>query len=92
MKITGMGMNNLNIHDIPDDLYKRLQQLARTKHRSLNSLVIDILSKAFDVEERRSEQANILKSIRNKRFKKPANAPATLNLRSLGVAVIYRQM
>jgi plasmid stability protein len=64
MMIIGMGMsdmNILNIHDLPDDLYKRLLQLAHARNRSLSALVVDMLFRAVDNEERRNVQANQFK-------------------------------
>ena len=73
-------MNILNIHDFPDDLYERLLQVAHARNQSLSALIVDMLSRTVDDKERRSDQANILKAIQNRRFKKTANTPSTLDL------------
>jgi plasmid stability protein len=73
-------MKTIHVRSVPDDLYKRLWQLAHANHRSLNAHVIVLLSKSVGDEEHRNQQANILNSIRSRRFKIPANAPSTLEL------------
>jgi len=73
-------MKTIHVRSLSDDLYKRLLQLAHANHRSLNTQVIVWLSKSVGDEEYRNQQANILNSIRNRRFKILANAPSSLEL------------
>ncbi|MBM3178965.1 MAG: hypothetical protein FJZ86_01285 [Chloroflexi bacterium] len=73
-------MKTIHIRGMPADLYKQIWQLALTNHRSLNAQVIVLLSKSVGDEEHRNQQANILNSIQSRRFKIPANTPATLEL------------
>ena len=73
-------MNTLHVRSVPDDLHKRLQQLAHSKNRSLSAQVITMLAQAIENEERRKKQTQILKSIQRRRFKAPGNAPASLDL------------
>jgi len=73
-------MNTLHVRSVPDALYKRLQQLASSRNRSLSAQVITILAEAVEIEERRKGQAKILASIQRRRFKAPKNAPSTLEL------------
>lgn len=73
-------MNTLHVRSVPDDLYKRLQQLARARNRSLSAQVITMLAQAIEIEERRKKQAKTLKSIQRRRFKAPRNAPSSLDL------------
>ena len=75
-----MSTSILQIRGVPDDLYKRLQQLARAKNRSLSAQVIAMLSQAVEDEERRRKQAKTLVSIQRRRFKAPKNAPSSLEL------------
>ncbi len=46
-------MNTLHIHNVPDDLYQRIQLMANVKNRSLNEQVVTLLSQALELEERR---------------------------------------
>ena len=73
-------MNTLHVRSIPDNLYQRLQQLARSRNRSLSAQVVTLLSRAVEEEERQREQAVLLDSIRRRRFKPPADAPDSLDL------------
>ena len=73
-------MNTLHVRSVPDDLYKRLQQLANAKNRSLSAQVITMLAQAVEEEERRKKHAKALDSIQRRRFKAPKNAPSTLEL------------
>ena len=73
-------MNTLHVRSVPDDLYRRIQLMANTKNRSLSAQVITLLAQALEAEERRVEQAKVLKSIQRRRFKAPKNAPASLEL------------
>lgn len=71
-------MNTLHVRSIPDDLYDRLQQLAKMQNRSLSAQVVAMLSQALEEEELRLKQAAILTSIRRRRFSPPAQAPSSL--------------
>lgn len=73
-------MNTLHVRSVPDDLYKRLQQLANARNRSLSAQVITMLAQAIENEERRKRQAKTLASIQRRRFTPPRNAPSTLEL------------
>ncbi len=73
-------MNTLHVRSVPEDLYERLQQLARARNRSLSAQVITMLAQAIEIEERRKKQAKTLKSIQRRRFKAPRNAPSSLDL------------
>lgn len=73
-------MNTFHIHNVPDDLYQRIQLMANAKNRSLNAQVIMLLSQALELEEHRMKQAKVLNSIQCRRFKVPENAPSSLDL------------
>jgi len=73
-------MKTIHVRNVPDDLYKQLWQLAHANRRSLNAQVIVLLSKLVGDEEHRNQQANILNSIRSRRFKAPAKSPSILEL------------
>lgn len=73
-------MNTLHVRRVPDDLYNRLQQLAKARNRSLSAQVITMLAQAVEEEERRRKQTKTLASIQRRRFKAPKNAPSTLDL------------
>ena len=73
-------MNTLHVRSIPDDLYDRLQQLAKTRNRSLSAQVMEMLALALEEEELRLKQTAILTSIRRRRFSPPAKSPTSLEL------------
>ena len=73
-------MNILHVRSVPDDLYQRLQTLAKTRSRSLSAQVVEMLSQALEEEERRLSQTGALKSIRRRRFTPPAESPTSLDL------------
>ncbi len=73
-------MTTLHVRSVPDDLYQRLQRLAEARNRSLSAEVVTLLAAALDAEERQSKQAQVLTSIRRRRFHPPAHTPASLDL------------
>ena len=73
-------MITLQIHNVPDDLYQRIQIMANAKNRSLNAQVITLLSQAIELEESYIKQMKALNSIQSRRFKAPKNAPSSLDL------------
>jgi antitoxin FitA len=73
-------MSTLHVRSVPDEIYKRIQQLAKTHKRSLSAQVIDILSVALEEEELRSRQRAALISIRRRRFNPPVESPTSLEL------------
>ena len=73
-------MNTLHVRSIPDDLYQRLQQLAKTRNRSLSAQVVEMLSQALEDEELQLKQAALLTSIRRRRFTPPVKSPTSLEL------------
>ena len=73
-------MNTLHVRSVPDDIYQRIRLMANMKNRSLSAQVITLLSQALEAEERRVEQAKVLRSIQRRRFKAPQNAPSSLKL------------
>jgi plasmid stability protein len=73
-------MNTLHVRSVPEGLYRRLQQLAQARNRSLSAQVITMLAQAVDEEERRLQQSQALASIRRRRFKVPVDAPDSVEL------------
>lgn len=66
-------MATLNQLNIPDDLYKQLQELAEAEHRSIDAQVITILQTALATkrpqteEERRKNVPKLIEEIRQRR-------------------------
>ena len=73
-------MNTLHVRSVSDNLYKRIQQLAQSKNRSLSAQVITLLEQALEIEERRKKQVKALSSIQRRRFAAPKNTPSSLEL------------
>jgi plasmid stability protein len=74
------GMNTLHVRSLPDNLYQRLQKLARNRNRSLSAQVVVLLTRAVEEEERQGDQVKALTSIRRRRFSAPVKAPSSLDL------------
>ncbi len=51
-------MASLDALDIPDELYERLQQLAKAENRSVDAQVITILQNALQVKTQPTEDEN----------------------------------
>jgi plasmid stability protein len=44
----------MTIRGIPDEVARRLAKLGKDRDQSVNAIVLDILKRAFDVDERRA--------------------------------------
>lgn len=64
----------LHVRNVPEELYKRIQQRAQSQHRSISAEVLSLLRDALEVSER--PQAHVLGEIRRRRFYRPAEAGA----------------
>lgn len=73
-------MKRLLVHNVPDDLYAKLQTLANNKNLSLSEQIISMLVQVIGVENRLEEQAVLLTSIQRRRFKPVENTPSSLKL------------
>ncbi len=73
-------MNTLHVRSVPDDLYQRLQALAKRRNRSLSAQVVEMLSQALEQEEMQQKQAAALNGIRRRRFTPPEKSPTSLQL------------
>lgn len=47
----------LTIRGVPDEVRRRLESLGKARGQSLNATVLEILDRAFDVDERRRRLA-----------------------------------
>ena len=74
-------MTTLHIRSVPEDLYEQLRELAYARQRSLSAQVITLLEQALREERQRAEQADLLASIRRRRFKPAAAIDSTVLLR-----------
>jgi plasmid stability protein len=73
-------MPTLHVRNLPPDLYKRLQNLARSQRRSLSSQIISLLEKVLSEEEWRQSQAGVFTEIRRERFSFPGEVPDSVHL------------
>lgn len=68
-------MASLNVENIPDDLYARLQQLAAAQNRSISEEVLSLLERVLQAEEPKhiSPEATrqLLAEIRERRDRRP---------------------
>ena len=68
-------MSTLHVRSVPDDLYTRVQELARRSSRSLSAQVVTMLYQAIEEEEYRHQQGRVLLAIRRRRFVPPQGTP-----------------
>ncbi len=73
----------LHVRSVPDDLYTRIQQLARAQNRSMSAQVISLLDQALQAEEARRSQARVLANIRRRRFSYSSKAKALESVKLL---------
>lgn len=73
-------MKTLHVRNIPNDLYRRLQDIAKVRNQSLNEQVITMLAQAVKDEELRQKPRKVLTSIRRRRFSPLAKTPSSIDL------------
>lgn len=73
-------MQTLHVRSVPNELYERLRTLAQIQQRSLSAQVVVLLDRAVQEEEARLAQADLLETIRRRRFTPPAEAPDAVTL------------
>ena len=74
-------MNTLHVRSVPEELYEQIRRLALAQQRSLSAQVITLLERAVAEENRREQQADVLASIRRRRFTPTATTDSTALLR-----------
>ncbi len=67
-------MPTLHVRSVPDNLYDQLRSLAQVKQRSLGAQVVAMLERSLEAETQQQRQAQLLGSIRRRRFTPPATA------------------
>lgn len=74
-------MPSLQVRELPEDLYNRLQERANAEHRSLAQETIVLLRTALDIpDSRRAERKLILDRIRRRHISIPEGAPDPVDL------------
>jgi hypothetical protein len=73
-------MNTLHVRSIPEELYRKLIEIARMRNRSLSAQVVEMLMQSVKDEELRTRQVEVLEGIRRRRFSPPASAASTTDL------------
>lgn len=78
-------MANLNLKNIPDDLYDRLKESANANHRSINSELIVCLEKRFS-PQRLSVEENLskIRALRKRVNAKKVSAKEISSAKHLG--------
>ncbi len=70
-------MPSLQVRELPEDLYYRLQARAEAEHRSLAQETIVLLRTALGVpESRKAERQAILRRARDRKLNFPADVPS----------------
>ena len=74
-------MPTLQVRELPEDVYTRLQAKAAAEHRSIAQETIVLLREALSVpESRRNERTAILERIRRRPLAEARNLPASGDL------------
>lgn len=73
-------MTTLRVRDVPEELYEKIQALARSANRSVSAEVVTLLDQAVRAEELRRRQGEILASIRRRRAAPTAGTPNAVEL------------
>jgi len=67
-------MPSLQVRDVPEDIYRRLQEMARKEHRSLSQQAIVTLQRSLGVEENpKSRRKKLMDQIRMARLNLPVD-------------------
>ncbi len=75
-------MPTLHVRNVPEELYRRLQEQAEKENRSLSAEIIYLLQSVVHSLHHRRRQTEILRELREHRFTPPADAPdSTMLLR-----------
>ncbi len=83
-------MATLYVRNLPDDLYERLQELAKAENRSINAQVITLLQQALPTQtvetedRRRKDVPKILEEIRLRREQRSAEVEWPDNTELIG--------
>ena len=73
-------MSTLHVRSVPEDLYERVNQLAKSSSRSLSAQVVTMLYEALETEERRLITGQTLSAIRRRRCTLPVETPGSEQL------------
>jgi plasmid stability protein len=75
-------MTMLQISNMPETLYARIKQIARTRRHSIDDEVVELLAQAVHQADDESLAAEILDDIRRQRYVYPVgvNAPDSVRL------------
>lgn len=67
-------MPTLHVRGVPQDVYDQLRALAQVKQRSLSAQVVAMLERGLEAEAQQQRQADLLDTIRRRRFTPPTEA------------------
>ncbi len=70
----------LHVRNVPDELYVRLQERARTEKRSLSAEIITLLEAALQERDRQNMDRELLASISQRRWSPPEGTPESVRL------------
>ena len=74
-------MPSLQVRDLPEDVYVRLQARASAEHRSIAQETIVLLRRALSVpDSRKAERAAIIQRSRNRPIPPAENLPSSVDL------------
>ncbi len=73
-------MSTLHVRSVPEELYERVNQLAKSSSRSLSAQVVTMLYDALETEERRLMTGQALSAIRRRRFTLPTDSAGSEQL------------
>ncbi len=70
----------LHVRNVPDELYVRLKERARSENRSLSAEIITLLEIALQERDRQRLDRELLASIRGRRWSPPEHTPDSVKL------------
>lgn len=73
-------MPNLYVRGVPEHLYMALKARARAANRSLSAEIITLLASVLHERDGQATDAELLASIRHRRWSPPDDAPNSLDL------------
>jgi hypothetical protein len=80
LEIGASTMPTLHVRSVPEDVYNQLRSLAQVKQRSLSAQVVAMLERALEIEAQQQQQAQLLETVRRRRFIPPASEPESTEL------------
>lgn len=73
-------MPTLHVRSVPEDIYNQVRSMAQEQQRSLSAQIVVLLQRALEIDTQQQEQAELLETIRRRRFAPSADVPESTEL------------